>query len=116
MRRYPRLIHASALVALLSALATTGAAWHAADDDLACAPLFASSETGAAPASLAIARPQEHSQHCLLCHWSRWARSVQSTRTSSVSPCAGSGRLALAPVLSAAHIACVLTFGRAPPA
>ena len=115
MRRYTRLVRSSAFVALLSALAMTTAAWHPADDDLACAPLFERTANGA-PVTVTAARTQAQPQHCLLCHWSRWIRSTQTNQSCSVAPCETSARLVLTVALAAPHCHCDLTFGRAPPA
>ena len=115
MRRHTRLLRSSAFIALLSVLGMSTAAWHTADDDLACAPIVATA-TNSAPTALAAARPHEQPQHCLLCHWSRWVRSIETNRSQSVAPSAPSARLVPALSVAEAHGERGLSFGRAPPA
>jgi len=112
-----RLVRLAAFVALAAVTTTTlASAWHAGDDDAACIQVVVSSSDGAARTIETAPPPAGDPQHCLLCHWTRWFRSIPSTRAQVTAPCERAIRFVLTCPVTAQHQTCGLTPGRAPPA
>ncbi len=115
MYRFPRLIRLSAVIALLAAIGVTAAPWHTGDDDLSCAEFLVARSAGG-QAGVAAARPATQPQHCLLCHWNRWVRSIPTERSVLVAPTQDASRLIVSSFVGVARAEHGLTPGRAPPA
>jgi hypothetical protein len=117
MRRFnDRIGRVSALFALVAAMATTVASvWHAGDDDLACIAAAISSSDGAARTIGTAPPPAADPRHCVLCHWTRWFRSVPSSRSQITVPAQRAVGFIVAPLAAGRHQACGLAPGRAPP-
>ena len=118
MRRFKcRVVRLAAFFALVAATATTVASvWHAGDDDVACVQIFVSSSDGTAKAIGTAPTPAGDPRHCLLCHWTRWFRSVPSGRWQIVAPSPSAIGFVIALPLAAQYQPYGLTPGRAPPA
>jgi hypothetical protein len=118
VRRFnDRIGRVSALLALVAAMATSVATvWHAGDDDLACIPAAISSSDGAARTIGTAPPPGGDPRHCVLCHWTRWCRSLPSNRSQIIAPAQSAIGFVVAPLAAGRHQACGLTPGRAPPA
>lgn len=112
MRTARRFIRCTALIALLAAIATTTTAWHVAEDDFACAvrPGDGGPDRLDPPASDSLP------QHCFLCHWNRWVRSLPADRSESAAPGVDAGRVIPRATLAADRSTLGLVPGRSPPA
>jgi hypothetical protein len=118
MRRFnDGVVRLTALLVLVAATATTVASeWHAGDDDLACIQIVVSSGDGAARTIGTAPAPAGDPRHCVLCHWSRWFRSVPSHRSQVIAPSPHATAFVVLLAVSPRHQAWHLTPGRAPPA
>lgn len=115
MSRFSRLDRAIACLTLLAALTATSAVWHAGDDDLACRTILIAGRDDI-PRTITSAETRPEPQHCLLCHWNRWVRSVPTSRSAVVLPEQDASRLILSAFVGVTRADCGLTLGRAPPA
>jgi hypothetical protein len=115
MRHLKRLVRFTAFITLLAATATTTAVWHAGEDDAACLTVL-SSERDGSPRTIGSTPQQREPQHCLLCHWNRWVRSVPTAGSHVVAPAQDAARLIVQIFVGETRSACGLTPGRAPPA
>lgn len=115
MRHFKRLSHYTALLLLIATTAMTTAVWHVGEDDTACIQVL-EIRGAVTPATMAAARSTADPQHCLLCHWNRWVRSVTSHRSHLVAPSQDAARYVVATPLDERHHTSGLTPGRAPPA
>lgn len=79
--RRSRLLFVTTVLALLSAVPMTALPLLHGGDDVACDPLAVIHDSNAhrlvAGTSTAPAEPQ----HCIICHWSQWARAIQHSAT-----------------------------------
>jgi hypothetical protein len=118
MRRFNnRVARLAAFFALIAATATTVASvWHAGDDDVACIQVVVSSADGTAKAIGTAPPPAGDPRHCLLCHWTRWFRSIPSTRSQITAPSPSAIGFVVAVPVAARHQTHGLAPGRAPPA
>ena len=115
MRHFKRLVRFTALITLLAATATTTAVWHAGEDDAACLTILGSGQDES-PRAIGSTPQQREPQHCLLCHWNRWVRSVPTAGSHVSAPALDKARLAVQVFVGETQSACGLTPGRAPPA
>jgi hypothetical protein len=114
IRRYLR---GTAFLALFSALGSTAIVWHVADDDRACDVLSgARAVDDGKPERMDAARSEAAPDHCFLCHWNRWVRSVPTAKSQSTAPRLEGNRLVSRAVVVAVDLIHGLIPGRSPPA
>src|SRR4051812_19175748 len=76
--RRSRLFFATAVLALLSAVPMAALPLlHAAGDDPSCEPRAAYHDSSAHRIGGSTGTPIDATRHCLVCHWSQWARAIQ---------------------------------------
>lgn len=115
MRPFKRLVRLTALITLLAATATTTAVWHAGEDDAACLTVLDGGRDGS-PLVLSSTPQQREPQHCLLCHWNRWVRSIPTAGSHVAAPAQDKTGLIVQVFVGETRFGCGLTPGRAPPA